>query len=31
MDNSKITNVAPGAHGSTNALTHLQLEAFTLI
>ena len=28
MGNSRIQNVAPGRHGTTDVLTHLQLEAF---
>ena len=28
MNNSRIENVGPGRHGTTDALTHLQLEAF---
>ena len=28
MNNRRIENVGPGRHGTTDALTHLQLEAF---
>ena len=28
MDNSRIENVVPGRHNTTDTLTHLQLEAF---
>ena len=30
MDNRRIENVGPGRHGTADALTHLQLEAFYL-
>ena len=30
MDNRRIENVGPGRHGTTDVLTHLQLEAFYL-